>query len=286
MQIVNTIAELRQILQQQPDIAFVPTMGNLHAGHLHLVSLAKQQASCVVVSIFVNPLQFGPGEDLANYPRTLNADCEKLAEASVDIVFAPTVSELYPDFDGVNLNQTMVVTPPPISNDLCGVSRPGHFSGVATVVMKLFNIVQPNIAVFGKKDYQQLQIIRQLVRQFNLPIRIVTGETVREANGLALSSRNGYLNADQKVQATQLVRTLSEIVKAVQKGDRDFLALEKNAVQHLLSLGWQVDYITVRSAASLQQATNEDQELVVLGAAILGKTRLIDNIEFCANLLN
>ncbi|MDO9393997.1 MAG: pantoate--beta-alanine ligase, partial [Methylotenera sp.] len=162
MQIINTINELRSALEKQTSVAFVPTMGNLHAGHIQLVEVAKRHAQCVVVSIFVNPLQFGVNEDLASYPRTLDADCKKLEAAGTSIVFAPKVEEMYPDFDGGNLNQTMTITPPPIANELCGASRPGHFSGVATVVMKLFNIVQPTVAVFGKKDFQQLFIIEQL----------------------------------------------------------------------------------------------------------------------------
>ncbi|MDX1915224.1 MAG: pantoate--beta-alanine ligase [Methylophilus sp.] len=286
MQIVNTCSELRRLLKAEISVAFVPTMGNLHAGHLHLVALAKQQASCVVVSIFVNPLQFGPNEDLANYPRTLAADCEKLAEVNADIVFVPTVSELYIDFDGVNLNQTMTIQPPPIASELCGASRPGHFMGVATVVMKLFNIVQPDVAVFGKKDYQQLHIIRELVKQFNLPIYIVAGETIREANGLALSSRNGYLEINEKVQATQLIRVLNEVVSQVTQGSQDFVAIEAQAMQQLTSLGWEVDYIAIRSVVTLLKATVEENDLIVLGAAWLGKTRLIDNIEFCAKPLN
>lgn len=285
MQIIHTVQALREALKAQMDIAFVPTMGNLHAGHLHLVQIAHRHAACVVVSIFVNPLQFGANEDLANYPRTLTADCEKLEQAGVDFVFVPTVNELYPDFDGVDLHQTMTVQPPPIASDLCGATRPGHFMGVATVVLKLFNIVQPRVAVFGQKDYQQLFIIQSMVRQFSLPIEIVTGETVRESNGLAMSSRNGYLSFTEKAQAVELIRTLQEVVTAIQAGNHDHAELETKAIQQLTTLGWQVDYVSVRSAKTLLPAHISDLELVVLAAAKLGKTRLIDNIQFCAKPL-
>ena len=285
MQIIHTVQALRDALKAQPKIAFVPTMGNLHAGHLHLVQIAQQHATCVVVSIFVNPLQFGANEDLANYPRTLTADCEKLEQAGVDFVFVPTVHELYPDFDGVDLHQSMTVQPSSIASDLCGATRPGHFMGVATVVLKLLNIVQPHVAVFGQKDYQQLFIIQSMVRQFNLPIDIVSGETVRESNGLAMSSRNGYLSFAEKAQAVELVRTLQEVVTAIQAGSHDYPELEKKAIQQLTALGWQVDYVSIRSAKTLLPAQINDKDLVVLGAAKLGKTRLIDNIQFCAKPL-
>lgn len=282
MQTIHTVNELRSALKAQPNIGFVPTMGNLHAGHIHLVEIAKQHAQCVVVSIFVNPLQFGANEDLASYPRTLEADCEKLKTAGTDIVFAPSIAEVYPDFDGDNLNQSMTITPPPMANELCGTSRPGHFSGVATVVMKLFNIVQPQVAVFGQKDFQQLFVIKQLVKQFNLPIEIIAGNTVREPNGLAMSSRNGYLTTAQKIAASQLQQCLQQIVSAIKQGNTDFAGLEQMAIQALNDKGWLVDYISVRSANTLALATKEDSNLVVLGAAKLGNVRLIDNIDFCA----
>lgn len=285
MQIIHTVQALRDALAAHASIGFVPTMGNLHAGHLHLVELAKQQAPCVVVSIFVNPLQFGGNEDLANYPRTLAADCDKLQQLGVDYVFVPTVSEMYPDFDGVNLNQTMIIQPPPIANTLCGATRPGHFMGVATVVLKLFNMVRPQVAVFGKKDFQQLHIIQSLVRQFNLPLTIVAGETMREPSGLAMSSRNGYLSFAEKSQATQLIRTLRDAEEKVLQGQHDYAALEQAASEQLTQQGWQVDYIAIRSALTLLPAAPQDAQLVVLGAAKLGKTRLIDNIEFCAKPL-
>lgn len=279
MQIIETVAALRSALKHQSHTALVPTMGNLHAGHLHLVVLAKQEASCVVVSIFVNPLQFGANEDLANYPRSLEADCEKLAAAGVDIVFAPSVIEMYPKFDGEHLNQTMTITTPVIANELCGASRSGHFSGVATVVAKLFNIVMPQLAVFGKKDFQQLHIIRELVQQFNLPITIIAGDTVREPNGLAMSSRNSFLSADQKNTAAQLQQELNSIKLQIQHGNTDFNTLILTSTERLQASGWLVDYISVRSALSLAPATTQDQSLVILAAAKLGNTRLIDNVD-------
>lgn len=277
MQIIHTVAALRAALKNQASIAFVPTMGNLHAGHIHLVKIAKQHAECVVVSIFVNPLQFGPNEDLASYPRTLEADCENLETVGADIVFAPNASEMYPEF------QTMTITPPPIANELCGASRPGHFAGVATVVMKLFNMVFFNgssrqVAVFGKKDFQQLFIVKELAKQFNLPIEIIAGETVREADGLAMSSRNGYLNAQERAAATQLNSVLQSITNAIRGGNKVFATLETTAIQQLSQAGWLVDYITVRSVKTLLIPKEHERELVVLGAAKIGTTRLIDNI--------
>lgn len=285
MQIIHTVADLRNALSNQANLAFVPTMGNLHAGHIHLVEVAKQHAQCVVVSIFVNPLQFGANEDLASYPRTLEADCEKLEVAGATIVFAPTVEEMYPDFDGKNLNQSMIITPPPIANELCGASRPGHFSGVATVVMKLFNMVMPQVAVFGQKDFQQLFIIKQLVKQFNLPIEIISANTVRESSGLAMSSRNGYLSTAQRNQASQLSSALHSAVNEIknssaQNGNVDFDKLEQQAIATLKTQGWIVDYVSIRSALTLSPASGTDHHLVILGAAKLGNTRLIDNIEF------
>lgn len=274
MQIIHTIAELRVTLKSYAQIAFVPTMGNLHAGHLHLVEIAKQHAPCVVVSIFVNPLQFGAHEDLNNYPRTLTADCEKLNSMGVDFVFAPSVDEMYAE------PQTMTIAPPPLAHELCGATRPGHFSGVATVVMKLFNIVAPQVAIFGKKDFQQLLVINTLVRQFNLPIRIIAGDTVRESNGLAMSSRNNYLTSAEKAQAAQLQQCLQHIVRDIQAGIEDCAMLTQTACQTLQKNGWEVDYIAVRSAQTLGPVLKQDTHLVVLAAAKLGQTRLIDNIDF------
>ena len=280
MEIIASTAELRLRLKAEDSIAFVPTMGNLHEGHIQLVELARQHGQCVVVSIFVNPLQFGANEDLANYPRTLAADCEKLRLAGTDVVFTPTAAEMYP------VAQTVTVEPPPIANELCGAVRPGHFGGVATVVLKLFNIVfshaQTQVAVFGKKDFQQLFIIRQLVEQLNLPITIIAGETRREEDGLAMSSRNGYLKPAQRLEAQRLYRALQQVVQAVQGGRRDFAAIEAQTVQYLTQLGWIVDYISVRSASTLLPPIADEHNLVVLGAARQGQTRLIDNIEFSA----
>ena len=280
MQTLDSIAQLRRALEGQNSVALVPTMGNLHAGHLDLVKLAKQQATCVVVSIFVNPLQFGANEDLANYPRTLAADCEKLQAAGADIVFVPTVAEMYPDFDGQDLKQSITVQLPAVANDLCGASRPGHFAGVATVVLKLFNLVQPQVAVFGKKDYQQLFVIREMVKQFNLAIAILAADTVREHSGLAMSSRNGYLSSAEKAQSSQLraeLVSLSEQIK--QQGRRaNFSSLEQAAALNLQRQGWQVDYVAIRAASNLQAASADDTDVVVLAAAKLGTTRLIDNL--------
>jgi pantoate--beta-alanine ligase len=274
MQILHTAAELRAALAGESRTAFVPTMGNLHAGHVSLIALARQHGGPVVASIFVNPLQFGAGEDFERYPRTLAADCEKLAAAGCDIVFAPDLAGIYP------VPQTFTVQPPDsLANDLCGAFRPGHFSGVATVVLKLFNLVQPRTAVFGSKDFQQLFVIRELVRQLNLPIDIVAGDTLREADGLAMSSRNGYLTPSERIQATALHRELAAITAALQAGEREFDALSAAAGRHLKMAGWRVDYVAIRDATTLQAPTPASTRLVVLAAAWLGKTRLIDNLE-------
>jgi len=280
MQVISDIQTLRTVLANKSNIGLVPTMGNLHAGHLHLAELAKQASNIVVVSIFVNPLQFGKNEDLANYPRTLEADYNKLQQMGVDVVFTPSVETMYPNFDGVNLNQTMLVNPPPIANTLCGTSRKGHFDGVATIVLKLFNIVQPSIAVFGKKDFQQLFIIRELIRQFNLPITVIASEIIREADGLAMSSRNGYLSKMERSEAVRLNKCLKLVVQAVQKGDHSLEAIEQQTTAYLTQLGWEVDYIAIRSSSTLLVPTHDEKALVVLGAAKFGTPRLIDNIEF------
>jgi len=274
MQVLHSAAELRAALAGETGTALVPTMGNLHAGHVSLVELAKQHGSPVVASIFVNPLQFGAGEDFERYPRTLAADCEKLAAAGCDIVFAPDVAEVYP------APQTFTVqVADSLANDLCGAFRPGHFSGVATVVLKLFNLVQPRVAAFGKKDFQQLLVIREMVRQFNLPIGILAGDTLREADGLAMSSRNGYLSPSERDRAPALQRELAAIATAVQAGGREYEALCGAAARHLEMAGWDVDYIALRDAASLRPVDAATRRAVALGAARLGKTRLIDNLE-------
>ncbi len=282
MQIISTIAELRARLSDERAIAFVPTMGNLHEGHLNLVRLAREYGNCVVASIFVNPLQFGPREDFDKYPRTLDADCAQL-QGLADVVFAPSVNEMYP------AQQTVFVEPPPIANELEGASRPGHFRGMATVVLKLLNSVQPQVALFGKKDYQQLHIIRQLVAQMNLPLHIVGGETVRAADGLALSSRNQYLSAAERGEAVFLYRTLQGMHQAMLQGERDFERLQQQAVEALAARGWAVDYVSVRNQSDLCRAAElqrdpvqrdlAKRELVILAAARLGNTRLLDNIE-------
>ena len=274
MQIISTVSELRKRLRDETDIAFVPTMGNLHEGHLDLVRIAREQGSCVVVSIYVNPLQFGVNEDYGVYPRTLQSDCEKMEKCGVNIVFTPTDQELYP-------GPQQVTVSPPLENDLCGKFRPGHFRGVATVVLKLFNIVQPRVAVFGKKDYQQLYVITQLVKQLNLPVRIVGGDTVRAADGLALSSRNQYLTVQERAEAVFLHQTLLDIRQAVQGGDNRYAFLENQATQMLGARGWTVEYFAVRGRESLIQPEGTEHQLIVLAAARLGKTRLIDNLEIC-----
>jgi len=272
MQIISTIADLRARLADERAIAFVPTMGNLHEGHLNLMRLAREHGKCVVASIFVNPLQFGPNEDFDKYPRTLDADCASL-QGLADMVFAPTVNEMYP------VQQTVFVEPPPIANELDGASRPGHFRGMATVVLKLLNIVQPQVALFGKKDYQQLHIIRRMVAQLNLPVRIVGGETVRAADGLALSSRNQYLSSAERGEAIFLHQTLQGVRQAILKGEHDMERLQRQAVEALVARGWKVDYVAVRNQSDLLPASPLERNLVVLAAARLGHTRLIDNIE-------
>ena len=272
MEVISTIVALRNRLKDEEGIAFVPTMGNLHDGHLNLMRLAREHGSCVVASIFVNPLQFGPNEDFDQYPRTLEADCEKLRDL-VDVVFAPAVNEMYP------VQQTVFVEPPPAASELCGAARPGHFCGMATVVLKLLNIVQPQAALFGKKDYQQLYIIRQMVAQVNLPIRIIGGETVRAADGLALSSRNQYLTATERAEAAFLQQELAALRQKILEGERDCAKLEASAIAALAKRGWQVDYVSVRNRNTLIQPAMNDREWVVLAAARLGATRLIDNLE-------
>ncbi|MDH2917151.1 MAG: pantoate--beta-alanine ligase [Gallionella sp.] len=274
MRLIHAVAELRARLASETAIAFVPTMGNLHEGHIELVRMARQRGTCVVVSIFVNPLQFGPNEDFDKYPRTLDADCAKLAGLA-DVVFAPAVGDMYPE------QQTLYVEPPPIANELCGAFRPGHFRGMATVVLKLFNLAQPQIAIFGKKDYQQLAIIRQMVTQFNLPIAIIGAETSRAADGLALSSRNQYLSPEERTEATNLYRILTEVANELKAGEKDLARTELKASQALANRGWQVDYVAIRSQNGLIKPVVEERKLVVAAAARLGKTRLIDNLEVC-----
>jgi len=273
MQIHSAIADLRTALKNRGRIVFVPTMGNLHAGHISLMEQARAHGDTVVASIFVNRLQFGPNEDFDKYPRTFQADCDKLAAAGVDVLFAPTESDLYPE------PQEYFIEPPGIQNVLDGEFRPGHFRGVATVVTKLFNCVQPAAAVFGKKDYQQLMVIRNMTRQVALPIDIIGGETVRAADGLALSSRNGYLSEAERAEAPRLYRLLNDIRDAIRNGEADTVQLENAAIAQLDAAGWKTDYVAVRQQSDLAMPKGVDVPLVVLAASRLGTTRLIDNIE-------
>ncbi len=276
MDIIHTVADLRQRLKRESAIAFVPTMGNLHAGHIYLTRIARdgfRNGGCVVVSIFVNRLQFGPHEDFDKYPRTFADDSRKCVDAGVDVIFAPDETVMYPEPQGY------LVEPPDIQHILDGAVRPGHFRGVATVVLKLFNMVQPQIAVFGKKDYQQCRVLSNMVRQLNLPIEMVLAETVRAEDGLALSSRNGYLSAEERAEAPQLHARLRDIRTALESGARDFAALEQQATATLQARNWQPDYLTIRRQRDLLPPQAGDREFVVLAAARLGKTRLIDNLE-------
>ncbi len=278
---VVTIRELRDKISQWraqgQKIAFVPTMGNLHAGHIKLVTEARKQADKVIVSIFVNPTQFGVGEDFESYPRTEQADEEKLTAASADLLFSPIVAEMYPS----KANTTVLVGE--LTTLHCGAHRAGHFDGVSTIVTKLFNMVQPDIALFGEKDVQQLAVIKKMVEDLNSPIKIIGVATEREADGLALSSRNGYLNEQQRQIAPKLYRTLSDARKAIQQGVSDYRDMEQQYTNTLQAHGFQVDYFSICNAYNLQLATALDEELVILTAAKLGKPRLIDNIFFSKN---
>ena len=273
MNIFHDIPSLRRHLGNERHIAFVPTMGNLHAGHLALIEQAKQLSECVVVSIFVNRLQFLPHEDFNRYPRTFEDDCKRLAGLDVNTLFAPDEKILFPT------KQEFLLALPPVADTLEGEFRPGFFRGVATIVLKLFNIIQPNLAVFGKKDYQQLHIVREMVNQLNVPIEVVAGETIRAVDGLALSSRNQYLNKEQRAEACNLYQTLLHIKQAIISGNQDFLTLQNNAATHLANRGWKVDYIRIHRRDSLMPAHPGDTRIVVLGAAWLNHTRLIDNVE-------
>lgn len=278
MKIISSIEELRDQLRGQLRTAFVPTMGNLHEGHLSLMRLARRHGDPVVASIFVNRLQFGPNEDFDKYPRSFQADVEKLEKEGVYVLFAPTEKDLYPE------PQEYRVRPPDdLGNILEGEFRPGFFTGVTTVVLKLFACVQPKVAVFGKKDYQQLMIIRNMSKQFALPTEIIAAETWRAEDGLALSSRNGYLSETERAEAPALFQTLNEVAEQVRNGNQDLLALEKMAMENLSQRHWNPDYISIRKRVDLQAPSTADlaqnTELVVLAAAKLGNTRLIDNLE-------
>lgn len=278
MNMVKTLRELRAAIAQAraegKQIGFVPTMGNLHAGHVSLVQIAAQRADFVVASIFVNPLQFGAGEDLDKYPRTLAADQEKLLAAGCHLLFHPDVAEIYPHGMG---DQTRVSVPG-VSEGLCGASRPGHFEGVATVVTKLFNMVQPDLAVFGEKDYQQLAVIRALVQDLNMPIQIIGAPTQRAEDGLALSSRNGYLSDEQRATAPALYRGLQTIAEELRRGTRDYARLIETTQAQQRTAGFIPDYLEIRNAVNLRPAQVDDHHLVILTAAQLGSTRLIDNL--------
>ena len=278
MQVIHTLADLRAVLAGSAKTAVVPTMGNLHEGHLALVREAVLHGFPVVATIFVNRLQFLPHEDFDQYPRTLERDCQLLESAGCDIVFAPSESELYPE------PQTFKVTPPAAIADLLeGEFRPGFFTGVCTVVMKLFQCVQPAVAVFGQKDYQQLMVVKAMARQFALPVEIIGAPTIRASDGLALSSRNGYLSADERAEATALSRALRAIAAALREGARDVAAVEAKHRAELDARGWKTDYLTVRRRLDLLPPTSDDlaarTPLVALAASRLGKTRLIDNLE-------
>jgi len=276
MEIFTTIKELRERLKRESQVACVPTMGNIHDGHLSLVRIARNYAPVTVTTIFVNRLQFGPSEDFDKYPRTFEEDCAKLEAEGNTIVFAPDEKQMYPE------SQVFYVDLPKIANKLEGRFRPGHFRGMATVVLKLFNSVQPQIAVFGKKDYQQLAIVRHMVDQFALPITIVPAETVRAEDGLALSSRNRFLSPAERKEAIRLRQAILQVKDAVESGDRNFIAIEYAAGELLARHDWKVDYVVVRTRRALLRPDPQDKELVVLGAAKLGTTRLIDNQEILA----
>lgn len=273
MQIIRTIAELRPALAGRERISLVPTMGNLHAGHLSLVRIARERSDVVVTSIFVNRLQFAPHEDFAEYPRTLERDCGLLADSGCDIVFAPGDAEVYPDA------QTFTVVPPPeLAGVLEGEFRPHFFTGVCTVVLKFFNMVRPDIAVFGKKDFQQLLVVRNMIREFALPIQLLPADIVRDPEGLALSSRNTYLDAAQRREAAQLHKVLTRIAAAIKTGRAELSSLEAEARDFLTARGWQPDYVAIRRRSNLREGSR-GEPLVVLAAARLGSTRLIDNLE-------
>jgi pantoate--beta-alanine ligase len=276
VRVIETIGELRAELRGRA-VSCVPTMGNLHEGHLALMRIAKRHGDCTVATIFVNRLQFAPTEDFDKYPRTFADDCAKLEREGIEVVFAPDEKEMYP------VPQGYKVAPPPELGDIVeGEFRRGFFIGVCTVVLKLFNVVQPQVAVFGKKDYQQLRIIQNMVAQLALPITIVPGETSRADDGLALSSRNNYLSAAERMEAPRLYRMLKNTARSIAAGGRDFPRLEQEAMAELRNYKWVPDYVAVRRQVDLQPPAPGDRDLVILAAAKLGNTRLIDNIEVAA----
>jgi pantoate--beta-alanine ligase len=278
MKTVSEISELRQIIkawhQQGLTVAFVPTMGNLHDGHISLVTEAHKHADKIVSSIFVNPMQFGANEDIDNYPRTMAEDQNKLIAAKTDLLFTPTPEIIYPK----GLDKQSYVEVPNVSEGYCGESRPGHFRGVATVVCKLFNLVQPDVACFGLKDYQQVQVIQTMVEDLSMPIKIVPVETMRETSGLALSSRNGYLTEEELKVAPALSQNIQWLAEQIQQNN-DFIGLAKKAASFIDNAGLKTDYIHICHARTLQPASEDDHELVILAAAHCGKARLIDNLQ-------
>jgi len=278
VEIITDIPSLRLRLKSEHYVVFVPTMGNLHEGHLSLIQIAKQKSGCLVASIFVNRLQFEQASDFDQYPRTLIDDFKILENHGVDVVFAPIEKDIYP------VHQEFVIEPTPLANILEGEFRPGFFRGVATLVLKLFNLVQPQLAIFGKKDYQQLCVMREMVRQLNLPIEIDEGETVRTSDGLALSSRNRFLNREERTEAVCLFQVLSKIKREVEAGNRNFKRLQDTARETLVSRGWDVDYIALRQGDTLAPVQVNNRALIVLGAAKLGTTRLIDNLEISVEI--
>ncbi len=273
MEIITDISSLRARLKREPYVVFVPTMGNLHEGHLSLMRIAKQKTGCLVASIFVNRLQFAQIEEFDQYPRTLKDDCRLLGNHGVDVLFVPDEKSIYP------VRQEFLLEPLPAANTLEGESRPGFFRGVVTLILKFFNLVQPQVAIFGKKDYQQLYIMREMVRQLNLSIEIDVGETVRAPDGLALSSRNRYLSNEERTEAAHLYQVLSKIKQEIETGNRNFHELQENARETLVNYGWKVDYIVLRQRDTLVPVQADDRNLIVLGAAWLGTIRLIDNLE-------
>jgi len=279
MRIITTIAELRAIVHAWrmagESVAFVPTMGNLHAGHASLIGAAHLHGRRVVASVFVNPLQFGPNEDYNAYPRTPDEDAALLEEQGVDVLFLPTVAEMYP----LGSAGSTIVDVPDLSGILCGAFRPGHFQGVATVVVKLLNLVQPDVAIFGEKDYQQLTIIRRSVEDLCLPVRIVGAPTVRADDGLALSSRNRYLSAGERAVAPTVYRALDRARRRLEGGDADIAGIEREGVEVLRAAGFRPDYFEVRMAGTLTRPHGQDVDVVVLTAARLGRARLIDNVQ-------
>jgi len=278
MIIVNSILDLRSAIsawkQSGLSVALVPTMGNLHAGHLKLVNSAKQKADKVVVSIFVNPTQFGVNEDFASYPRTEQQDQLKLATENADLLFLPAINDIY------SANALTTVNVSGLSNSYCGASRPGHFSGVATIVCKLFNLVQPDIAVFGLKDFQQFTVIKTMVRDLNIPIELLGVDTQRESNGLAMSSRNHYLTDPERRKAPQLYEALCVAQTAILVGQQSYADIEQQAIKTLKNAGFKPDYFAICNSHDLSSATKQDKDIVILAAAKLGTTRLIDNIYF------